>query len=66
MRNTRLMRENREMRRFYMFYILLKMPLTWIILAFVTLLVMFPEGSNMDLLMSFIATIFTIAVSKAV
>lgn len=61
MRNTREMRKSNEL---YLIYLLLRMPITWIILAFATLMIMFPEGSNMDLLMSFVATIITIAISK--
>ena len=63
MRNTR---EVKKMNEIYLIYILLRMPMTWIILAFAGLMIMFPEGSNMDLLMSFVATIVTIAVSKDV
>lgn len=61
MRNTREIRKSNEL---YLIYLLLRMPITWIILAFATLMIMFPEGSNMDLLMSFVATIITIAISK--
>jgi len=63
MRNTKEMRKTNEL---YLIYILLRMPMTWIILAFASLMIMFPEGSNMDLLMSFVATIITIAISKDV
>lgn len=52
------------MKELYLIYILLRMPITWVILAFATLIIMFPEGSNMDLFMSFVATIFVIAISK--
>ena len=52
------------MKELYLIYIVLKMPVTWVILAFVTLAVMFPEGSNMDLFMSFVTTIAIIAISK--
>ena len=63
MRNTKEMRKTNEL---YLIYILLRMPMTWIILAFASLMILFPEGSNMDLLMSFVATIITIAISKDV
>jgi len=52
------------MKELYLIYILFRMPITWVILAFITLAVMFPEGSNIDLLMSFVTTIAVIAISK--
>ena len=63
MRNTREIKIRKEL---YLIYIQLKMPVTWVVLAFTTLAIMFPEGSNIDLLMSFVTTIVTIAISKDV